>query len=489
MVFSSIIFIYLFLPIFLIIYFSLGKKYKNFFILLASLLFYFWGEGAYVLLMLAVALLDYSCGLMFAFIRSRENFSDQKKDKISKSILVISIIGNLSILGFYKYFNFGIDQFNSLLQIFGFSGSSLLYFTKIILPLGISFYTFQSMSYTIDVYRKRVPACKSVIDYLCFVTLFPQLVAGPIVRYIDVSKELISRKINYEYLSTGVKRFIIGLAKKVIIANNVGAVADKIFSLPSNELSFGLSWLGAVCYALQIFFDFSGYSDMAIGLGKMIGFNFLENFNYPYISKSIRDFWRRWHISLSTWFRDYLYIPLGGNKVGVARGYFNLFIVFFLCGLWHGASWLFIIWGCWHGLFLVLERTSFGKMLSKAPSIFQHIYVLLIILIGWVLFRAENVSQALDIIKNLFGFNGLKISGLSDYVNNKQLLALVIGVLFSTPIFIFIKNIIKNFRFFNGIRIKSLLNASYSIFLLLLFVLCSISISDSTYNPFIYFHF
>ncbi len=453
------------------------------------MLFYFWGEAWYVLLMVGVSLFDYICGLVFTFIREKDSFSEAKKRRLSKIVLISSIIGNLTVLGFFKYFNFGIDSLNSFFQIIGLGSDSLIRVAQITLPLGISFYTFQSMSYTIDIYKGEVPATKNIINYLSFVTLFPQLVAGPIVRYSDIAKQLIERVVTYEKFYIGIKRFIIGLAKKILIANTVGAVADTIFSLSATNMSFGIAWIGIICYTLQIFFDFSGYSDMAIGLGKMIGFDFLENFNYPYISKSIREFWRRWHISLSTWFRDYLYIPLGGNKMGKIRNYFNLFLVFLLCGLWHGASWIFVIWGCWHGIFLVLERTVIGKFLDKQKLIFQHIYTLLIITIGWVFFRANTLSHALDFLKNMFGFNGIHTSNLLEYINLKVGLALILGIIFSTPIFELIVNKIKQSKLFSKPILLVILNGSYKLALILLFILSSVFISNATYNPFIYFRF
>ncbi len=489
MVFSSIIFIFFFLPLFLGIYFIIKKEYRNLFILLASLLFYFWGEAWYVLLMLGVSLLDYICGLIFTLIREKESFSDEKKKKLSKIVLVLSIFTNLSILGIFKYFNFGIDSLNSLFQFIGLGSDSLIRVAQITLPLGISFYTFQSMSYTIDVYRGEVPATKNIINYLSFVTLFPQLVAGPIVRYHDIAKQLVERVVTYEKFYTGIKRFIIGLAKKVLIANTVGSVADSIFAISSPNLTFGVTWIGIICYTLQIFFDFSGYSDMAIGLGKMIGFDFLENFNYPYISKSIREFWRRWHISLSTWFRDYLYIPLGGNKMSTMRNYFNLLLVFLLCGLWHGASWIFVIWGAWHGIFLILERTVVGRFIGKQNQLFQHIYTLLVVMIGWVFFRANTLSHAFEFLKNMFGFNGLHSSNLLEFINLKVVLALVLGIIFSTPLFETVINKIKENTLFSKPILHWLLKESYRLILIFLFILSSIAISSATYNPFIYFRF
>jgi alginate O-acetyltransferase complex protein AlgI len=489
MVFSSIIFIFFFLPIFLGVYFIIQKKYRNLFILLASLLFYFWGEAWYVLLMIGVSLFDYGCGLLFTTIRKMGSFSEEKKKRLSKIVLISSIVGNLAILGVFKYFNFGIDSLNSLFQIIGLGSDSLIRVAQIALPLGISFYTFQSMSYTIDVYRGEVPATRNIVNYLSFVTLFPQLVAGPIVRYTDISKQIEDRNITYSNFALGIQRFIIGLAKKVLIANTVGSVADTIFSLSATNMSFGIAWIGILCYAIQIFFDFSGYSDMAIGLGKMIGFDFLENFNYPYISKSIREFWQRWHISLSTWFRDYLYIPLGGSRMSTARNYFNLFFVFLLCGLWHGASWIFVIWGCWHGLFLVIERTSVGRFIERQKPIFQYFYTQLVLMIGWAFFRASDLSQAFVFLKNMFGFNGLQVTNVVEFINLKVVIAIVFGIIFSTPLFEIVISKIKQNNLFNNHKLYQIWKESYIVILILLFILSSVAISSGTYNPFIYFRF
>lgn len=483
MLFSSITFIFLFLPIFLGIYFLLKQEYRNFFILAASLLFYFWGEGRYVLVMIAYMVCNYGFGLWI----ERYKISALSRAEIyAKAALVIGLVFNIGFLIFFKYFNFIIGNINIVI---GKLGDFQFGNPVIHLPIGISFFTFQAVSYIIDVYRRDVSAQKSLINFSMYKALFPQLIAGPIVRYKDVSKQITDRIVTFSIFSEGIKRFIIGLGKKVIIANTTGLVADQIFALSSSELSFGITWLGILCYAIQIYFDFSGYSDMAIGLGKMIGFDFLENFNYPYISKSIREFWCHWHISLSSWFRDYLYIPLGGNKMGTMRNYFNLFFVFLLCGLWHGASWLFVIWGCWHGLFLVLERTAVGRFLDRQHAWVQHLYVFIVIMISWVLFRAETLPHAISILASMFGIHGIHISGITEFINIKTGLAILLGIVFSTPACEMLINRVRQNSMFNKPTFHALFTESSHIMLILLFILSLMMISGGTYNPFIYFRF
>jgi len=397
-----------------------------------------------------------------------------------KTLLGLSIVLNLGLLSWYKYSNFFVQEI--LLDTAGLQSSFTLEWNTIILPLGISFYTFQSMSYVIDVYRGIVPATRSYVDFACYVTSFPQLVAGPIVRYKDIAAQLVKRSTTLDSLHEGVNRFIVGLAKKVLIANTVARSADAIFALPTEQLNAPLAWLGVSCYTLQIYFDFSGYSDMAIGLGKMFGFTFPENFNYPYISKSIQEFWRRWHISLSTWFRDYLYIPLGGNRSAPWRTYLNLWIVFILCGLWHGASWNFIIWGAFHGFFLVLERGRWGAILATIPLVFRHIYTLLIIMVGWTVFRADSIPLAKEMLSAMFGFGEGQPADLtlSYYAGSNILAALTLGIIFS----ILHKNIIP-------LKAKrtSLAGFAKNLSLILIFILSISSIASSTYNPFLYFRF
>ncbi|MGD8338870.1 MAG: MBOAT family protein, partial [Desulfobacterales bacterium] len=381
MLFSSIIFLFQFLPLCLLLYFLAGKRLRNLLLLIASLVFYAWGESYYVLLMLVSILVNYLCGLMIDRYRGRQ---------AARGFLIAAIAFNVLSISVFKYANFLVDNLNTLLSQIGAGPIEL---APIHLPIGISFFTFQAMSYAVDVYRRDAPVQRNPLNIGLYIALFPQLIAGPIIRYHDIAAQLIRRRVRLDDLSYGIERFVVGLGKKVLIANQVAIIADQVFSFPYETLTPGVAWLGVLCYTLQIYFDFSGYSDMAIGIGRMFGFHFLENFNYPYISRSIREFWRRWHISLSSWFRDYLYIPLGGNHRGPLRTYLNLLIVFFLCGLWHGASWNFVIWGLLHGLFLVIERLGFEKILNRWWSPLRYLYVMLVVCTGWVFFRAENLSS------------------------------------------------------------------------------------------------
>lgn len=497
MLFSSPIFIFLFLPVFLLVYFILPKKIRNFFLLIASLIFYSWGEGKLIAIMLTSSMIDYVAGLGIAHgWRGKINKLPEggSRTRAQKMFLVLSLSGNLILLAFFKYFNFGIDNFNAVMNALGVH-SALFKDAHIILPLGISFYTFQSMSYTIDVYRGWATATRSVVNFIAFVTMFPQLVAGPIVRYADVAEQLIYRVISKDRFVYGIKRFIIGLSKKVLIANVCAAPADAIFSLPVGQLGFFASWLGVICYSLQIYFDFSGYSDMAIGMGHMIGFKFLENFNYPYIARSIKDFWRRWHISMSTWFRDYLYIPLGGNRISTGRTYFNLVVVFFITGLWHGASWNFVIWGLYHGLFLILERLGFGKILEKVWRPLNHFYVLIVVMVGWVFFRANDLGQAGAYLGSMFGF-GNHASGwstVSQYASSLTVLIIIIGIIGSTRLVPWLHAKVHNL-----LSAKDSILANTSMFLyygfsfvslVALFIASAMQLAGDTYNPFIYFRF
>jgi alginate O-acetyltransferase complex protein AlgI len=412
-----------------------------------------------------------------------------------KTGLIASVIGNLGLLGFFKYFNFFVENVKTVVTFFGFSPERLLHLPKIALPIGISFYTFQTMSYTIDVYRRKTRANKNFIDFAAFVTMFPQLVAGPIVRYVDIAAQLKKRIVNSDRFVAGIQRFIVGLGKKVLIANTVAVPADQIFSLPAAQLTPGLAWFGLICYTLQIYFDFSGYSDMAIGMGKMFGFQFLENFNYPYISHSVQEFWRRWHISLSTWFRDYLYVPLGGNRVSPRRTYINLILVFFVTGLWHGAGWTFVIWGLYHGIFLILERIWLGKKLQTIWKPMTHLYTLLVVMMGWVLFRSETFAFAIQYLKAMVGFSagdGLMVN-VASYINNYLLLMIGMGLIGSIPICPFFKKINEttftgrshpSFQYFKMIFVTVNI-----ISLLVIFILSVMSLSSGTYNPFIYYRF
>jgi alginate O-acetyltransferase complex protein AlgI len=382
-----------------------------------------------------------------------------------------------------------MDNLNSVLDYFSIEPIA---YSHISLPIGISFFTFQAMSYVIDVYRKETAVQLNPIHSGLYVTMFPQLIAGPIVRYHDVAKQIGSRSVTRHQFSTGIQRFIFGLAKKVILANPLGEVADKIFDVPISQVTSGMAWLGVACYSLQIYFDFSGYSDMAIGLGRLLGFEFLENFNYPYISKSIREFWRRWHISLSTWFRDYLYIPLGGNKGSAFRTYLNLWIVFFLCGLWHGASWNFVIWGALHGAYLVIERLWGINFLNRLWRPLQHIYTIFLVMIGWVFFRSESLGHAIQYLQSMFGFthaDGINYY-LMYYLDLKTAVTFLIGCVLTTPLARRFGNTLYNsLADSHFIRWQFLLNTGYYFLLIILFLISAAYIAAGTYNPFIYYRF
>lgn len=465
MLFSSMTFIFLFLPLVCLFYILAKPEIRNYLLLAASILFYAWGEPRYLAIMILTVLINYWGAILL-----------DKFPTKTKLILALTIIADLSFLIYFKYFNFIIDNINSGL------GTDLR-FLDIIMPIGISFYTFQAMSYLIDVYRKEVPVQKDLCKLALYITLFPQLVAGPIVKYHDVAEQIDRRSITFDKVSLGIKRFICGLAKKMLIANTLGAVVDKIFALPTNEFDVWTAWLGAICYSLQLYYDFSGYSDMAIGLGLIFGFRFLENFNYPYISKSIGEFWRRWHISLSTWFKQYLYIPLGGNRVSTLRNCFNLFVVFLTTGIWHGASWNFIVWGLWHGFFIIFEKLAgwnreCSTFLQKA---YRHIYVILVFVTGWVLFRADTLSYAADYLKKMFGLSETApIYSLSYFIDNTKIAAIIVGIICSTPLFAQMLYIKYEHKW-----ARSVVN----IWLGLLFFISAAAIAASTYNPFIYFRF
>jgi alginate O-acetyltransferase complex protein AlgI len=464
MVFTSPIFIFAFLPLLLAFYAITPNRFKNTLLLIASLFFYAWGELHFVLLMLASITINYLTGLLLA------------KHSSTRMILSIGIGINLLILIVFKYFHF-------ILSTFGVETTKDF---TIHLPLGISFFTFQAISYLVDIYRKQSRPQINIANLGLYISFFPQLIAGPIVRYNAISKQLLSRVHNWDLFVSGIERFVYGLAKKVLIANTLAQVCDPIFNLPAEQISFQLAWLAITCYALQIYFDFSGYSDMAIGLGRMFGFRFQENFNYPYISKSIKEFWRRWHISLSTWFRDYLYIPLGGSRKSSVRTYFNLILVFFLCGLWHGASWGFVIWGMIHGTFLIIERLGFDKILAKAPSIVSHGYTLMVVLISWVFFRIEDTELAIEFLKSLLFLNSHQqfLYSYHFFVSSQFYLAIISAILLSIPIFKNRYTVFPNET--QGIKSRSL---SKNLMTCLLLTLSSVMISSATYNPFIYFRF
>lgn len=458
MVFSSILFIFRFLPIAMGIYFLTPKKLKNLSLLILSLIFYSWGEPRYFLLMIASIFVDY-----FISINIEKN---NKNKKIKILLLAISIIFNVGILFFFKYINFFIENINS---IFNMSLNNV----KITLPLGISFYTFQTMSYTIDVFLGKVKAEKNIINFGAFVCLFPQLIAGPIVKYIDISKELKNRDINLDEIQEGIRLFILGLGSKVLIANNIGSLWNEVETMGFNNISTILAWMGIIAFSLQIYFDFNGYSLMAIGLGKILGFNFPNNFNYPYESRSITEFWRRWHITLGQWFKQYVYIPLGGNRLGRARTYFNLFIVWFLTGLWHGASYNFILWGLYFFILICIEKNGLLNLLNKHKLI-SHIYTIFFILVGWVLFAVIDLNQIINFFKKMFIFNA---GNEWIYYLRNYIITYNIAIIFSTS---FLKKIYNKF-------VKS--NIVDTIILITIFLLSIAYLVDSSYNPFLYFRF
>ncbi len=483
MVFTSLEFISLFLPITLAAYFFceklFGLKVGNVILLIFSLLFMLAGSGKDILILFAIVIICYITGLLLD-LKEEEG---QAPDRFKKKVLTISIICTISILLYYKYSLFFAENVVSIINMAGFDVAVPKLFKKILLPLGISFYTFQALSYVFDRYLGKVKTTYSLLDFMLYVAFFPQIIAGPVVRYIDIYEQIQYREVNLEHFYLGCIRFISGAIKKSLTANFVAQAADNIFSLPASELHMGLVWAGIITYTLQIFLDFSAYSDMAIGLAKMFGFDLLENFNYPYTARSIQDFWRRWHISLSTWFRDYVYIPLGGNRVSRIRTYVNLVIVFLVCGFWHGADWVFIIWGLWHGCFLALERTRFGVFIKKLPSFVQRTYAMLVVMIGWVFFRSPSMDYAISFIRMMFipsEFNGIIKRDIFEYLQNDVLIAMFFGILVSAGLF----------RWLYKVSFKNkVLQPIYSVSVLMLFLLVMASLYSGTYNPFIYFRF
>ena len=461
-------FVFMFLPIVCAIYLLVRPEIRNYILLAASMLFYAWGEPKYLAIMILTILVNYTGA----------NYISRSRNLIHRKLLLVAtILVDLSFLFYFKYFNFVLDNINHLFH-------THIDFIDVIMPIGISFYTFQALSYVVDVYRGEVKAQRDIYKLALYITLFPQLVAGPIVKYHDVAEQISCRTVTFDKVAYGVKRFIIGLAKKMLIANTLGAVADKIFAQPVEQFDTLTAWIGAIAYTLQLYYDFSGYSDMAIGLGSIFGFKFLENFNYPYISKSITEFWRRWHISLSTWFKEYLYIPLGGNRVSQRRNLFNLFVVFLATGIWHGASWNFVFWGLWHGMFIIFEKiTGWHKRSGGLKiNIAQHLYTIFAFVIGWVMFRADNMAYACEYIKNMFGLIAEHQIAykLPYYIDNIEIIAFTAAVFCAMPLF---KGMLD-------IKYKhKVLRTLVNVWLILLFVLSSAEIAASTYNPFIYFRF
>ena len=462
MLFTSISFLYYFLPVVLILYLIVPNKFKNVVLLLASIVFYFFGEGLYLLLILLEIVVAYIGAILI-------------EKSHSKNTLIIFISFHLGLLGLFKYSNFFIENINSIFR----SNFNLLSLT---LPLGISFYTFQIISYLVDVYRKECRTQKNIFKFILYVSLFPQLVAGPIVRYSDISKEIDGRKIGFEDFSYGVRRFILGLAKKVLIANMLGEVVNA-FGVVDKSVMF--YWLFAISYMLQLYFDFSAYSDMAIGLGRMFGFHFLENFNYPYIAQSITEFWRRWHISLSSWFRDYVYIPLGGSRCGKKKLVRNILIIWMLTGFWHGAAWNFIVWGLLFGVLLTIEKLVIGDKIEKIPKVIRHLYVLFVVMISFIIFNSNDIISAFHNISGLFGGGGeVFINDICLYYLNSYGLILLMACFGATPI---CKNLVEKIS--KNKTGKKIINILEPIYLGVLLLIVTTYLIDGSYNPFLYFRF
>ncbi|MGZ3862617.1 MAG: MBOAT family O-acyltransferase [Bacteroidia bacterium] len=473
MLFSSTLFLIYFLPVFFTIYFLLPVKLKNYFIVLASIFFYAWGAPVFLFTLLGTIIFNFGVAHILVELPAR---------KVKKRLLAFSIISNLSFLLYYKYANFFVENVNELLLKFDIAPMEIM---NIALPIGISFFTFHQLSFIIDVYRGVKPPMKKISDYALYILIFPQLIAGPIIRYNEISDQIEGRdkRFNVDEVLLGFLRFAIGLAKKVLIANVLGKEADRIFALQNEELDFGLAWMGAITYTFQIYFDFSGYSDMALGLAKMMGFTFPENFNYPYIAQSITDFWRRWHISLSRWMRDYLYIPLGGNKVSNLRLYFNLWVVFLISGFWHGAEWTFILWGAYHGFFLAIDRLFFLKATERIGKIPRVILTFIIAVFGWVLFRAKDVAQAGNFMGKMLSFDNSKDAFYSTHL---------IAILFLAGIISFLPLFLKPRQEGALFKQPNVSVLRYTVSVILIFIsllLCVGEITSSDFNPFIYFRF
>ena len=479
MVFSTSVFLYLFLPLTLIIYYIAPKKSKNFIILLSGLLFYSWGEPIYVVVMLISTMIDYFAGLVMNKFEGR---------KLPRRIcLIVSVVMNLGLLGVFKYSGFIADNINAiagqqLIDINNMNFFGIEFLPMNMLPIGISFFTFQSMSYTIDLYLGNVKVQKNPISFAAFVTLFPQIVAGPIVRYDDVAKELDDRTITIDLIYDGIIKFIIGLAKKVLIANSIGSLWTEIKGLDLGGVSVLTSWLGILAFTFQIYFDFSGYSDMAVGLGKMMGFNFPKNFDYPYMSKSISEFWRRWHITLGSWFKSYVYFPLGGNRKGLPRTVLNLAIVWFLTGVWHGASWNFILWGSLYGVVIIIEKLFLGKVLKKLPTAICSIYTMLLVILGWVLFDTADLPTAGNYIATMFGASGILVDGSALYYLSTYAITFIICIIGCTDL---PKKAVELVRK----KCTPLVNYGGIAVMAGMLVLCTAYLVDQTYNPFLYFNF
>lgn len=473
MVFSSLLFLFRFLPAVLLIYYIVPDCLRNLVLFVFSLGFYAWGEPVYILLMLASILISYTGGILI------DRFRQMERMKAARAALVVSCVAGLSLLAFFKYAGFVVETVNSLTG----AGLTMLH---IALPIGISFYTFQTLSYIIDVYRGEAAVQKNLVSFGAYVAMFPQLIAGPIVRYKTIDEQLRVRTETIEQFAEGIHRFMIGLGKKVLIADNAGALWDTIQAFACSDVPVLTAWIGLAAYTFQIYFDFSAYSDMAIGLGRMFGFRFLENFNYPYISKSITEFWRRWHISLGTWFREYVYIPLGGNRKGKWRQIRNIFIVWLLTGIWHGASWNFLIWGVYYGVLLLAEKFLFGKYLKKLPTLLQHIYCMFLVMLGWHLFVFDNMGQGIGFLKSLFGLYGQGLLNReTTYLLYNNAALLILCTLGCTR---FPRNIGK----WISTRLKEkeiILTVVRNTFYAGVFLLSVAWLVDATFHPFLYFRF
>lgn len=472
MVFSSITFIFYFLPVVLMLYVMVPKKMRNLILFMVSLFFYAWGEPKYIVIMLVSTMVDYTNGIVI------DRALQRNQQTRAKLCLALSMVINIGLLGVFKYGNFLIHNMNT---IFDLSLQTL----NVALPIGISFYTFQTMSYTIDVYRRKVPVQKNIIAFGAYVTLFPQLIAGPIVTYSSIAKQMVDRKVTIEIFSDGVRRFIIGLAKKVLLANNIGYLFDTITNSHLQELSVATAWLGMIAYTFQIYFDFSGYSDMAIGLGKMFGFHFNENFNYPYVSRSITEFWTRWHISLSSWFREYVYIPLGGNRKGFRIQMRNIVIVWMLTGIWHGASWNFIIWGIYYAILLIIEKRWLLDVLHRLPKVCSHLYTMLFVILGWAIFAFDDWWVLSQYLQGMFGMHHHGIVDhdfiyyMSSYI---KLIAVLCMASTSYP-----RRVVQQLFFYTRSSICSVLVEPIG--LGMMFILSIANIVNASYNPFLYFRF
>jgi alginate O-acetyltransferase complex protein AlgI len=479
MVFSSPVFLFVFLPLAVVGSLLFRRRGKNVFLLFASLVFYVWGEVTWAPIFFASIVLNYAFGVWLGSTAHR------------RRVLGLAVVANLGGLSWFKYGNFAVTNLNAIAGAFG---AHPVVVAPIHLPIGISFYTFHAISYLVDVYRGRTEPQRNFVDFGLYISLFPQLVAGPIVRYHDLAGQLSTHSANVEQFAAGARRFVVGLGKKVLIANTLALQTDALYALPPSALTTSLAWLAALFYTFQIYFDFSAYSDMAVGLGHLFGFRLPENFDYPYIATSVTEFWRRWHMSLSAFFRDYVYVPLGGNRRGAPATYRNLFIVFFLCGLWHGASWTFVVWGLYHGAFLVLERVGFGNALERLPRPFRHLYLLAVVVIGWVFFRSDSLGSALERLGAMSGWahGNEVVQHPSLFLGNDTLFALLAAAIGATPWLRRLSDVgarLEQTGTREGVLLRATTEALALAALVLVFVASSALLASGVYNPFIYFRF